>query len=76
MANKTDLANAGDGAEWKDVLLDLSGESLTHLHYVALSMILITLRKQNHSIWVLEWNLILEQTHIVVIALEAMLHDE
>ena len=39
-------------------------------------MVLVALREQDHGIWVLERDLILKQPHIVVISLEAMLHDE
>ena len=74
--NEAYLANARDGAEREDVLFDFRGQSLTHLHNVTLSVVLVALREQNNGIWVLKRDLILEQPHIVVIALEAMLHDE
>ena len=76
MADKADLAYAGDGAEWKDVLLDLCGKSLSHLHDISFGLVLVRLRKQDHSVWMLQRYLVLEESHIVVVSLKAMGHDK
>ena len=48
------LTYAGDGAEGEDVLLDFSSKPFSHFHYVALCLILVTLREQDDSVRVLE----------------------
>ena len=72
MANEAHLADAGNWAERKYILLDLSSEPLTHLHQVTLSLVLVRLRQEDDSIWMLQRNLILKQSHVVVITLEAV----
>ena len=52
--NEAYLANARDRAEREDVLFDFRGQSLTHLHNVTLSVVLVTLREQNHGVRVLK----------------------
>ena len=54
VAYEAHLTDAGDRAEGEDVLLDFSSKPLSHFHYVALCLILITLREQNDCVGVLE----------------------
>lgn len=76
MANETHPADARNGTEGQDVLLDFGRESLAHLHNVALRLLLVCLRQQDNGVRMLQRDLIFKQTHVVVIALEPVHHDE
>ena len=76
MSDKANLAYAADRAERKDVLLDFGGEAFAHLHDISFRLVFIALREQDDRVGVLEGDLILKEAHIVVVALEAVNHDE
>ena len=76
MADEADLADAGDGAEREDVLLDFGGQSLSHLHNITLCVILVALSEKYDGVRVLQRNLVLEQPHVIMVSLKAVLHDE
>ena len=45
VTNEADLANTRNWAEGEDILLDLGGQSFSHLHYVTFRLVFITLRQ-------------------------------
>lgn len=76
VTDETNLTYAWNGTEREDVLFNLCGKTFSHLHYVSLCLVLIALGEQNHCIWVLEWYLIFEKSHVIMITLESVHHDK
>ena len=76
MADEADLAQTWDWTERQNVLAYLVCESFSHFMDASFCVFLVALGKHNNCIWVLQWNLIPEQAHVTVVALETVDHDE
>ena len=76
VTDEADFADARNGTEREDVLLYFVCEAFSHFHQVSLSLVLICLGQQNYCVWVLQRYLVLKQSHVVVVALEAVLKDK
>lgn len=76
MTDKANLAETWHWAEREDILFHLSGKAFTHLHNISFCLVFIALWKQNDGIRMLKRNLILEESHIIMITLETMTKDK
>ena len=63
-------------AELLDVLLDLVGQSLSHLKDISFGEVFVGLARQEYGFGVCQTQVILEQAHIARITLETMTQHE
>lgn len=76
VAHEADARETADGAEGLDVLFDLVGQALSHFKNVPLRQLLIGTRLQEEGLGVLQRQVVLEQTHVPRVALEAVAQHE
>lgn len=74
--DEADAAEARQGAELLDVLLDLVCQPLAHVEDVSLGEVLVDARGEEDSLGVAQREVVLEDAHIARVPLEAVAQHE